>query len=52
MATRVDFQWQDPLLLEQALSDDERMVQDSINRYCQERSRVTAAPASATSATA
>jgi glutaryl-CoA dehydrogenase len=37
MATRVDFQWQDPLLLEQALSDDERMVQDSINRYCQER---------------
>ncbi|MDH3713032.1 MAG: acyl-CoA dehydrogenase [Gammaproteobacteria bacterium] len=37
MATRADFQWQDPLLLEQALSDDERMVQDSINRYCQER---------------
>jgi glutaryl-CoA dehydrogenase len=37
MATRVDFQWQDPLLLEQALSDDERMVQDSINRYCQEQ---------------
>ena len=37
MATRVDFHWQDPLLLEQALTDDERMVQDSIRRYCQER---------------
>jgi len=37
MGTRADFQWQDPLLLEQALADDERMVQDSINRYCQEK---------------
>jgi len=37
MGTRADFQWQDPLLLEQALSDEERMVQDSINRYCQEK---------------
>ncbi len=37
MGTRPEFKWEDPLLLEQALSDDERMVADSINRFCQER---------------
>ncbi|MDM0082982.1 acyl-CoA dehydrogenase [Variovorax sp. J31P179] len=31
------FQWDDPLLLDQQLTDDERMVRDAANAYCQER---------------
>ena len=32
-----EFQWDDPLLLDQQLSDDERLVRDSVRRYCRER---------------
>jgi glutaryl-CoA dehydrogenase len=31
------FNWEDPLLMEEQLNDDERMVRDSVQRYCQER---------------
>jgi glutaryl-CoA dehydrogenase len=31
------FDWTDPLLLDDALSDDERMVHDSTHAYCQEK---------------
>ena len=31
------FQWDDPLLLDQQLTDEERMVRDSASRYAQER---------------
>jgi glutaryl-CoA dehydrogenase len=31
------FDWEDPLLLEAALNDDERMVRDTARRYCQDR---------------
>lgn len=31
------FVWEDPLLLEEQLSEDERMIRDSVRRYCQER---------------
>ncbi len=31
------FQWDDPLLLEAQLSDEERLARDSARRYCQER---------------
>jgi glutaryl-CoA dehydrogenase len=31
------FDWADPLLLEKALSEDERMVRDSAHAYCQEK---------------
>jgi len=31
------FDWADPLLLEQELSEDERMVRDSARAYCQEK---------------
>jgi glutaryl-CoA dehydrogenase len=31
------FQWDDPLLLDQQLSDDERAVRDAAAAYCQER---------------
>ena len=31
------FQWEDPLLLEDQLSEDERMVRDSARAYCQEK---------------
>lgn len=33
----MNFSWEDPLLLDEQLADDERMVQDSVRRYCQER---------------
>ncbi len=32
-----EFQWQDPLLLDACLEDDERMVRDSVHKYCQEK---------------
>ena len=31
------FDWQDPLLLDEALAEDERMVRDNVHRYCQEQ---------------
>ena len=31
------FQWQDPLLLDDQLADEERMVRDSARAYCQDR---------------
>ena len=38
MSTGLDsaFQWDDPLLLENQLSPEERMVRDSVREYCQE----------------
>jgi glutaryl-CoA dehydrogenase len=33
----MEFSWEDPLLMEEQLNDDERMVRDSMQRYCQER---------------
>lgn len=37
MSNRTTFHWQDPLLLETQLSEEERMVRDSAHQYCQER---------------
>ncbi len=37
MAGKASFHWDDPLLLEQQLSDDERAVRDAARSYCQER---------------
>ena len=31
------FNWEDPLLLEQQLSDEERMIRDSARAYAQEK---------------
>jgi glutaryl-CoA dehydrogenase len=36
-ATRPSFQWEDPLLFEEQLTDEERMVRDSARTYCQEK---------------
>jgi glutaryl-CoA dehydrogenase len=36
-ATRPAFQWDDPLLFDELLSSDERMVRDSARAYCQEK---------------
>ncbi|WP_049102797.1 acyl-CoA dehydrogenase family protein, partial [Burkholderia cenocepacia] len=33
----ISFQWDDPLLMDQQLGEDERMVRDSAHAYCQER---------------
>ncbi len=35
--TRVSFDWQDPMFLEQQLSDEERMIRDAAREYCQAR---------------
>jgi glutaryl-CoA dehydrogenase len=35
--TRPAFVWEDPLLLEDQLTDDERMIRDSARAYCQEK---------------
>lgn len=34
---RASFDWQDPLLLDQFLSEEERIIRDSAHQYCQER---------------
>ncbi|MGC2519545.1 MAG: acyl-CoA dehydrogenase [Burkholderiales bacterium] len=34
---RAEFVWHDPLLLEQQLTEDERMVRDAAHTYCQEK---------------
>ena len=36
-AVRPQFQWLDPLLLDQQLSDTERMVRDAARAYAQDR---------------
>mgnify|MGYP003629533286 FL=1 len=36
-AHRPSFKWQDPLLLESLLSEEERMIRDSAHQYCQEK---------------
>jgi len=36
-STRAGFQWDDPLLLDQQLTDDERAVRDAAHAYSQER---------------
>ncbi|MFQ5466990.1 MAG: acyl-CoA dehydrogenase [Kiloniellaceae bacterium] len=36
-ALETPFQWDDPLLLEHQLSEDERMVRDAARAYCQDR---------------
>jgi glutaryl-CoA dehydrogenase len=36
-AGKAAFQWDDPLLLDQQLSEDERLVRDAAHDYCQER---------------
>ena len=35
--TKASFQWDDPLLLDQQLTDDERMVRESAAAYCQDK---------------
>ena len=37
MSSHAKFHWEDPLLLDQQLSSDERLVRDSAAAYCQER---------------
>jgi glutaryl-CoA dehydrogenase len=34
---RVSFDWQDPMFLDQQLTDEERMIRDAAREYCQER---------------
>jgi glutaryl-CoA dehydrogenase len=36
-ATKAGFVWDDALLLEDQLSEDERMIRDAANQYCQEK---------------
>src|SRR5262245_6057592 len=33
----IAFQWSDPLLLEDQLADDERMIRDAARAYCEEK---------------
>lgn len=35
--TRVTFQWQDPFLLDDQLSEEERMIQQAAHEYCQKK---------------
>ena len=35
--TKAPFQWADPFLLDQQLTEDERMVRDAAYAYCQEK---------------
>ena len=36
-SSKAAFHWDDPLLLDQQLTDDERAVRDAAHAYCQER---------------
>jgi glutaryl-CoA dehydrogenase len=36
-ADKTEFDWADPLLLDEALTEEERMVRDSARAYCQEK---------------
>ena len=44
-ASRAAFQWDDPFLIEEQLTEDERMIRDTARDYCQEKlaSRVISA---------
>lgn len=35
--SKVNFHWQDPLLLDSLLTQDERLIRDSAHQYCQEK---------------
>ena len=35
--TKTDFQWDDPLLLDELLTDEERMVRDTAQAYCRDK---------------
>jgi glutaryl-CoA dehydrogenase len=37
VAAKPEFQWEDPLLLEEQLSEDERLVRDTARGYCQDK---------------
>jgi alkylation response protein AidB-like acyl-CoA dehydrogenase len=37
LKTIASFTWDDPLLLDQQLTDDERMVRDAAKAYCQDK---------------
>ncbi|MBO9642917.1 MAG: acyl-CoA dehydrogenase family protein, partial [Pseudacidovorax sp.] len=37
MATKAAFHWDDPFLLDQQLTDDERAVREAANAYCQDK---------------
>ncbi|MEN7526183.1 acyl-CoA dehydrogenase [Cupriavidus sp. DL-D2] len=37
MAAHAEFNWTDPLLLDQQLTDDERMIRDAAAAYCQDK---------------
>ncbi|MGE5651951.1 MAG: acyl-CoA dehydrogenase family protein, partial [Bacillota bacterium] len=37
MKNKVQFHWDDPLLLNEQLTNDERMVRDAANAYCQDK---------------
>ncbi|MDT6960281.1 acyl-CoA dehydrogenase [Cupriavidus sp. SZY C1] len=37
MAANAEFHWADPLLLDQQLTDDERMIRDAAAAYCQDK---------------
>ncbi len=34
-AARAEFKWEDPLLLEDQLTEEERLVRDTARQYCQ-----------------
>ncbi|HZT19325.1 MAG TPA: acyl-CoA dehydrogenase [Dongiaceae bacterium] len=36
-AARAEFKWEDPLLLEDQLTEEERLVRDTARQYCQEK---------------
>jgi len=36
-STRVEFDWSDPLLLERALGEEERLVRETVQAYCQDK---------------
>ncbi|TQR68939.1 acyl-CoA dehydrogenase family protein, partial [Acinetobacter sp. RF14B] len=36
-ASKSYFNWQDPFLLEQQLTEEERMIRDSAQAYCQDK---------------
>ncbi len=36
-AARVQFDWKDPFLIEQQLTEEERMIRDTAHAYCQEQ---------------
>lgn len=37
MSSKPDFKWDDPLLLDDQLSDEERMIRDAAHSYCQDK---------------